>query len=385
MQPILRATLWLCLWGLSASIQAQTVDPLALTPLADTPDPARASGLRLEGWVQTADLRPGASGLPAEQQRLVLDFRREWTLGSDWKLGLSDRVEQVHADTGSQLRNAWRESYLSWHWDAASYLDLGRIQWRNGVASGFNPSDFLKRGAQLDIGTQNPLVLRENRLGTVMGRQQWLSDAGSLQLGWIPQLSSVTPSPRSPRSPAWERTNGDDAALLRWAPAVGERWTAEGMIYKHAGEPLRLASNLTALVGDAWIAYAEWAGGRAWPAIPEGDRHVQELALGATWTSPWGWLATLERQQATTPGNSDAWFARWSWDKPLGLHDLVLASFARINSADRSRLWQLDARWNFNDAHSLNLSWGHANGSSGSEYGRVPSREFGMLSWLVYF
>lgn len=385
MQPILRATLWLCLWGLSASIQAQTVDPLALTPLADTPDP-RASGLRLEGWVQTADLRPGASGLPTEQQRLVLDFRREWALGGDWRLGLSDRVEQVHSDTGSQLRNAWRESYLSWHWDAASYLDLGRIQWRNGVASGFNPSDFLKRGAQLDIGTQNPLVLRENRLGTVMVRQQWLSDVGSLQLGWIPQLSSVTPSPRSnPRSPAWERTNGNAAALLRWAPAVGERWTAEGMIYKRAGEPLRLASNLTALVGDAWIAYAEWAGGRAWPTIPVGDRHVQELALGATWTSPWGWLATLERQQATTAGNSDAWFARWSWDKALGLHDLVLASFARINSADRSRLWQLDARWNVNDAHSLNVGWGRANGPPDSEYGRVPSREFGMLSWLVYF
>lgn len=375
---------------LSPNARAQDTDPLALQATDDAPAPS--SGLRLEAWAQTASLRPGVTGPAQQQQRLVLDFRREWSFGSQWKLGLSNRAEQVHANTGSELRNALREAYVSWQWGEGRYLDLGRLQWRNGVASGFNPSDFLKRGAVLDIGTQNPQALRENRLGTVMLRQQWLGDFGSLQLAYLPQLASHATT--NPRAPAWERTNAKDAALLRWAPATGQAWTAEGLVYARAGDPLRGAVNLTTLIGDAWIVYGEWAGGRAARSgnnthtstdASTPSAHAQELALGATWTTPWVWTLTVERHQTNTPGTSDAWFARWAWDKALGRPDLNLAAFVRLNSNDRSRLWQIDARWNVNDVHTLALTTGRYSGSPHSEYGRVPTRGFGSVNWVMYF
>ncbi len=389
--------------ALASGAQAQAIDPLALTPTDDTPAPTpdRSSGLRLEVQAQTADLRFKPAGQARQQQRGVLDFRREWTVAPHLKLGLSNRLEQVHADTGSVTRHALREAYASWRWGkdndsrdgADSYLDIGRLQWRSGVASGFNPSDFLKRGAVLDLGTQNPQALRENRLGTVMLRQQWLGHFGSLQLAYIPQLSSrPTTSPdANPRAPAWERTNGQDAALLRFAPKTGETWTAEGLLYARAGEPLRSAINLTGALGDAWIVHAEWAGGRAAGSSTSAasSRHDQELAVGASWTTPWGWIATVERHQSSVAGNasttSDAWFTRLAWDNAFGLRNINLAAFARINSSDHSRLWQVDARWHLNDRHSLALIWGQYSGSVGSEYGRVPTRAYGQAAWTVYF
>ena len=265
------------------------------------------------------------------------------------------------------------------------------------MASGFNPSDFLKRGAVLDLGTQNPQALRENRLGTVMLRQQWLGHFGSLQLAYIPQLSSRSPTApdANPRSPAWERTNGQDAALLRFAPKTGESWTAEGLLYARAGEPVRSAINLTGAVGDAWIVHAEWAGGRAGggaarsstgPSISAAvSHHDQELAVGASWTTPWGWIATVERHQSSTVGSSDAWFSRLAWDNAFSLRNINLAAFARINSNDHSRLRQVDVRWHLNDHHSLALIWGKYAGSPSSEYGRVPTRAYGQVAWAVYF
>ena len=384
---------------LVSGAHAQAIDPLALTPSNDTPDPAPASssGLRMEVQAQTADLRFTPAGQARQQQRGVLDFRREWTLRPDWKLGLSNRLEQVHADTGSVTRHALREAYASWRWGEGAYLDAGRVQWRNGVASGFNPSDFLKRGAVLDLGTQNPQALRENRLGTVMLRQQWLGHWGSLQLAYLPKLSSKPPTSTdaNPRAPAWERTNAEDAALLRFAPKTGDTWTAESLLYARAGEPLRSALNLTGALGDAWIVHAEWAGGRSSRGAARSStstsssRHDQELAIGASWTTPWGWIATVERHQSSVAGNvsnnSDAWFTRLAWDNAFGLRHINLAAFARINSNDHSRLWQLDARWHLNDHHSLSLIWGQYSGRPGSEYGRVPTRAYGQVAWAVYF
>jgi hypothetical protein len=93
----------------------------------------------------------------------------------------------------------------------------------------------------------------------------------------------------------------------------------------------------------------------------------------------------LERHQCSTVGSSDAWFTCLAWDNDFGLRNINLAAFARINSNDHSRLWQLDARWHLNDRHSLSLIWGQYTGRPGSEYGRVPTRAYGQVTWTLYF
>ena len=171
------------------------------------------------------------------------------------------------------------------------------------------------------------------------------------------------------------------------------------MLYARAGEAVRSAFNVTGAVGDAWIVHAEWAGGRAGGCAarsstgpstsPASSRHDQELAVGASWTTPWGWIATVERHQSSATSNasntSDAWFTRLAWDNAFGLRNINLAAFARINSNDHSRLRQMDVRWHLNDHHSLALIWGKYAGSPSSEYGRVPTRAYGQVAWAVYF
>jgi hypothetical protein len=97
----------------------------------------------------------------------------------------------------------------------------------------------------------------------------------------------------------------------------------------------------------------------------------------------------VEPHQSSATGhasnNSDPWFTRLAWDNAFGLRHINLAAFARINSNDHSRLWQLDARWNVNDHHSLALICGQYAGKPGSEYGRVPTRAYGQAAWAVYF
>jgi len=54
--------------------------------------------------------------------------------------------------------------YASWEPLDRTYLDLGRINLKSGVALGFNPTDFFKTRAVVEPLSADPSVLREDRL-----------------------------------------------------------------------------------------------------------------------------------------------------------------------------------------------------------------------------
>lgn len=412
---------------LAATAGAQAVDPLALVPQAQ--DDAAAPepwGVRLELARDQFDRHAAAADGAAWVDRLVLDARHVWALNADWKFGWSDRVEQVHAPGGDTTRNALREVYASRAFGSAGFVDAGRIQWRNGVAYGYNPTDFLKRGALVAQTTQNPQALRENRLGTVMLRGQMLSALGSVQAALIPDLGSGPST--SATAPAWDRTNGARAVLVKVAPALGERTSVDVLGHARAGQRPRLGVNLTHLAGDAWVAHAEWAGGSAMPLTgpdeaPPAARWTQSLVAGLSWTTPSGLVLTLERfhaGDALTPARwrawqdalvtpraaylgpqlgalssaraadqepltRDAWFARAAWDDAFGVRHVDLAAFARINANDRSRLWQAEVRWHLSDRHSLAAMLGGYAGDARSEYGSLTLRRYAQITGSLHF
>ena len=51
-------------------------------------------------------------------------------------------------------------------------IDLGRINVRNGVALGYNPTDYFRAGAVRAAVSVSPASLKENRQGSVMLRGQ---------------------------------------------------------------------------------------------------------------------------------------------------------------------------------------------------------------------
>ena len=406
--------------------QAQTTDPLTLVPQADAGEPTGdAIALRAELARDQFDRRFASGSIPSWQNRVALDFRHEWSLGG-WKLGLSDRLEQVGASDGDETRNALREAYASKAIGSAGFLDAGRINWRNGVGIGFNPTDFLKRGALVAQTTQNPQALRENRLGTVMLRAQAVSMLGSAQLALIPDLADTAST--SATAPAWDRTNSARAALLKFAPNTGGRTSLDVLGYARAGERPRLGMNASRLIGDAWVAHAEWVGAVARPLAgpgeaPRDERWTNALTAGVTWTTPAGIVLALERQysgDALTPDRwsnwqavlsspraaqfgtqygamrsmrasdqapltRDAWFARAAWDDAFGVRGIDLVAITRVNADDHSRLWQGEAHWHVSDRHSVQVIVGGYAGGPTSEYGSAAIRRYAQVGWLVYF
>ena len=406
--------------SLAQPVAAQ-VDPLALTPAQEEIE-SPALGLRAELWRQQFDLRRSGSTQPSFLNRAGLDFRREWPVGATWKLGLSDRLEYLRAAGDDETRNALREIYASRAF-GSGFADAGRINWRNGVASGFNPTDYLKRGAVIEQGSLSPAALRENRLGTVMLRGQALSAHGSVQLALIHDLARGDDRSSSTLAPAWDRTNAARAALLKLAPRLGERITFDALAYARRADKPQFGANLTWLAGAALVAYVESSGGKVVPepgpkAVASPATWRNALAAGLTWTTRPGIVANLEvqysgdalgraqwaawrqtigtaqerdlgrirseRARAQTPLVQRAYFIRLAWDDAFDNRDLDLAAFVRANAFDRSRVWQIDATWHLNPRHSVRLIEGGFSGAAGSEYGSTTLRRYRSLNWVAY-
>ena len=66
------------------------------------------------------------------------------------------------------MLNELREAFISWQPADGTWIDLGRINLKSGVAVGYNPTDFFRTRAVVEPLTADPTVLREDRLGTLM-------------------------------------------------------------------------------------------------------------------------------------------------------------------------------------------------------------------------
>ncbi|MFX5922309.1 hypothetical protein ABTE55_19205, partial [Acinetobacter baumannii] len=83
---------------------------------------------------------------------------------------------------GRDIVNDLREAYVSWRGTGETFADAGRINLKSGVALGFNPTDYFRTNA-VDIYVSNdPTVLRDNRLGTLMARAQVVREIGAVTL-----------------------------------------------------------------------------------------------------------------------------------------------------------------------------------------------------------
>jgi len=122
--------------------------------------------LRLADQVPTVEARPGdwrtfvetavgasearADGRTRPSRRFSFDLQFDHAWSPQWRAVLSDRLDASWPAQGSGDHgvNTLKEAYAGWR-DASSYtmLDLGRINVRNGVAMGYNPTDFLRAGA----------------------------------------------------------------------------------------------------------------------------------------------------------------------------------------------------------------------------------------------
>src|ERR1019366_1842783 len=202
------------------------------------------------------------------QNRTSLDARYQWHLSDTLTATLSDRFNVIEQNDYSfpdhnNLRNDFREGYLTWEPSERIYMEAGRINLRDGVALGFNPTDFFKTSTLLDQASQDPSVIREDRLGVLMLRGQAIWGDGSASIAFAPKVQSPTSFSATGASgldPRFDRTNAADRVLLSVNYDVADL-SPQALVY-HEGNRTRFGLNLSRQIGQSVIAYAEWAGGR---------------------------------------------------------------------------------------------------------------------------
>lgn len=218
------------------------------------------------------------------QERLFLDIRKEWRLAGPLSFTYSGRAnfraeDDLSFPTHENLINDLREAYLSWQPSGRTYLDLGRINLKSGVALGFNPTDFFRTRAVVEPLSADPTVLREDRLGTLMVRGQQLLERGSLTVAFAPKLQEPSPIYTNTSlpsvNPMLDRTNAANRFLAKSSINLGDRFSPELLLYRE-GNRTRLGTNLAESIGQKVVAYVEWSGGRRPSLVDDALRYGRD-------------------------------------------------------------------------------------------------------------
>lgn len=282
---------------LAGPAHAEDDDMSALT-LADQADTtvAQRSDWRtfIEGSAGANHWRNGNTRRDGE--RLSLDTQYDHSLSPAWRVVFADRLDlSWPARSGDQHAvNTLKEAYASWRAQPDTLLDTGRVNVRNGVATGYNPTDYFRRGAVRSVVSIDPRSLKENRQGSIMLRGQRLWDGGSLTALYAPKLGD------RPSGDGFSlnvgATNDRDRWQLALSQKIGHDYTPQFLLYQQAGQSPQLGLNLTKLVNDATVAYVEWSGGRQLPTLAQALQPYipdcgckawrNQVATGATYTTP---------------------------------------------------------------------------------------------------
>ena len=411
------ALLLLICAALAQGAHADDADALALADSGSAQVPV-ASNWRSFAEAAYGQSRPRSGAAIANNERTSLDLQFDQSFASGWRAIVADRLDVNWPAQGADQRaiNTLKEAYLSWQVQDDRILDLGRINARYGVATGYNPTDFFRTDAVRSMVSVDPTSLKTNRQGSVMLRGQTLWNGGSLTALVSPKLADQ-PSAIG-LNPDWGATNGQSRWLLAASQKLTQDLNPQWLVSGGAGQLPRWGFNLTTLVGDASVAYVEWAGGRSRLQLPQalnqpGDTAFHnQLAVGASYTTENKLSLTLEYDYDGAALNQTQWnalmrgsprvygaYRNWTqavqylptqkaaflhigWQDALIQH-LDLSAMERLDVADRSRLSWLEARYHW-ERSELALQWQVNSGAPASDYGAAAQRRAWQLLWRSY-
>lgn len=366
-----------------------------------------------------------STGAALHGERLSLDVRYDKVFAPGWRAVFADRLDMNrfgNAGAAGALGtngniNTLKEAYLSWQAQPDRIADLGRINVRNGVALGYNPTDYFRAGALRSIVSLDPASLRENRLGSAMLRGQALWESGSVTGIYSPRLAD------RPNAGAYNLDLGATNQRDRWLVAASGQ-LADGinpqlLLSGGAGQSAQLGFNLTGLLNDATVAYVEWSGGRA-PSLvsqalggPDDSIFRNRVATGLTYTTSNNISLTAEYDYNGGGLDRDGWnalrrgspiaYGRYrtfagtvqdpatrhnlffyaTWTDAMVKH-LDLTAMLRYDAVDSSRLQWFEARYHWTKVDlalqaQLNL------GKPGSDFGALTERRITQVVLRYFF
>jgi len=394
----------------AAALPALADDDAAALLLADkTETTAEQAGdwrVYTEAAVRESRLR--GAGPARHGTRLSLDARLDTNFAPGWRAVFADRLDLNRGDGVSSTRdvNTLKEMYVSWQAQPDRIADFGRINVRNGVAFGYNPTDYFRAGALRSVVSLDPASLRENRLGSAMLRGQTLWEGGSLTALYSPKVAEQ-PSSAS-FNPDWGATNRRARWLMAYSQKLSDGLSPQWLLSGGEGQSTQVGLNLTALPNDSTVAFFEWSGGRA-PSLaaqalirPDDTVFRSRVSSGLTYTTADNISLTAEYDY------NGAAMGRTDWDAlrrgspaayglyrgfaatvqdPATRHNLFLyalwqdalvkrldvAAMVRHDLIDHSRLQWLEARYHWTHV-DFALQTQLNTGAAASNFGALTDR-----------
>jgi hypothetical protein len=404
----------------------------------------------LTSWERQNDLLvPTPKTQPSYQERLSLDLSYDLKATEKLRFGFSDRLnvftgDDISLPSSGTLRNDFREAFASYEIVAQTFLEIGRINLKNGPALGYNPTDFFKPRTQVSLASIDPSASRENRLGVLMVKGQKLFDGGALTVAFAPDVqhsSQLLMSVFASFDPRFGQTNSDARVLASFNYDIGG--LSPQVLIFHDNIGTHFGASLSHVIGKSVVTYAEWAGvnsgslsrravnfGQETGTLPAGaptgpqlstTRSFQnDAAIGASWTSSYRMTVNLEyhyHQSGFTHGDFDQWialgrssrlladelwfirsyamdqqeplmrqqlFLRVDWqDAFVQYLDLGVVSF--VNPFDRSALAQLSAQYAVSKRWTLGIFASETFGGAHTEKGSIPWSRSAVLQMVRYF
>ena len=394
------------------------LDALSLESAPEvTPETTRSTKLFVEGAVGNASQRYLSES--RNIGRASVDFSHVARLAPGVRAVVSNRLDYFDPTiAGSDATvNSLREAYVSWQPEGGrTVLELGRINLRYGPGYGYNPTDFFRDGSLRVITTADPFALRENRLGTVMLRGQYLWGMGALSLALSPKLADA------PSADGWNldlgSTNHRDRYLLALSTQFSERVSSQALVYQKSGSSPTVGMNMTALLSDAATAHMEFTrgsepdlfsralagpsdevtrnrfvGGVTYTTLGKLSLTAEYqyngfalsrtdwAALGGTPLTQLSYLSTALGLQELAPRQA---YLIYVTKKSLMLKDLDLTAYLRLNPGDDSRLAWVELRHHW-PSFDLTFQLQQNIGNPTSEFGMLPDRRVVQVLGTYYY
>lgn len=411
----------LCGLGFALNAWADEPSDVDALALADAPPATTTDAVR--DWQGFAEVAFGQYTAPNDvvtpNHRLSLDIQLDTSIAPRWRAVLADRLDMKWpAQIGDEHSiNTLKEAYLSWQASDERLLDLGRVNVRNGVASGYNPTDYFRNGAVRSVVSSDPGSLKKNRLGSVMLRGQTLWNGGSLTALASPKMAEQASD--TAFSPDYGATNNQNRWMLTISQRLTDKIAPQWLVYGEDRQPAQLGMNVTTLAGDATVFFLEWSGGQSRSQLSQAGlaaddtSYHQRAAGGVTYTTSNKLSWTLEYAYNDAALHADQWdalqrgsiLAYWRYrlwaqaaqelptQDMLGLYinwqdaivpHLDVSAMVRINKADTSRTHWMEVRYHWSHT-DLALQLQVNSGGTSSDFGAALQQRIWQLSLRQYF
>jgi hypothetical protein len=390
---------------------------------------ASAPAAQSSNWRNLVEAAAGAStprsSSSHDVQRLSADIRYDGRVASGWRLMFADRLDvnappQTPGDNGI---NTLKEAYLSRQAGDNLLLDFGRINVRNGLAQGYNPTDYFKTGSVRPLVSVDPQSLKENRQGSVMLRGQKLWPGGSMTALYSPRIDSQPD--HGAYSLDFGATNNVNRNLLIYSPTWSQTVSSQFLLFNQDHASPQVGFNLAGLLNDATVVNLEYSGGQgssqfSQALAQQGISHTDDFGFYSRWVTGLTYTTTnkmsfsLDVEYNGQGMNQSAWhslrtgslssyglyqswvqnqqelptqraaFLYFNWQDAFIGH-LDLSAMQRDDLTDNSRMIWLEARYHLRDHAEFAIQWQRNQGEALSNYGVLPVKQNLLLVWRGYF